>query len=60
MKKFILTVVVLALSTSMLSAQKAQKPIIPVIWGDDIGQFNVGAYNMGIMGPSVRIENRLF
>jgi len=28
----------------------ARKPNILVIWGDDIGQFNVGAYNMGIMG----------
>ena len=26
------------------------KPNILVIWGDDIGQFNVGAYNMGVMG----------
>ncbi|MFM9097283.1 MAG: arylsulfatase [Phycisphaerales bacterium] len=27
-----------------------RKPNILVIWGDDIGQFNVGAYNMGMMG----------
>ncbi|MBX3366905.1 MAG: arylsulfatase [Phycisphaeraceae bacterium] len=27
-----------------------KKPNIVVIWGDDIGQFNVSAYNMGIMG----------
>jgi len=26
------------------------KPNILIIWGDDIGQFNVGAYNMGMMG----------
>ncbi|MFN9195422.1 MAG: arylsulfatase [Pseudomonadota bacterium] len=35
------------------SAQKAaskKKPNILVIWGDDIGQFNVSAYNMGMMG----------
>ena len=31
-------------------AQPAGKPNILVIWGDDIGQFNVGAYNMGMMG----------
>jgi arylsulfatase A-like enzyme len=31
-------------------AQQQSKPNILVIWGDDIGQFNVGAYNMGIMG----------
>ena len=31
-------------------AQKNKKPNILVIWGDDIGQFNVSAYNMGMMG----------
>jgi arylsulfatase len=28
----------------------AKKPNILVIWGDDIGQFNVSAYNQGMMG----------
>ena len=28
----------------------ADKPNILIIWGDDIGWFNVGAYNMGMMG----------
>jgi arylsulfatase len=28
----------------------AKKPNILVIWGDDIGQFNVSAYNQGLMG----------
>ncbi len=38
--------------TSLAQAKKAQpkKPNILVIWGDDIGQFNVSAYNMGMMG----------
>ena len=31
------------------NAQTA-KPNILIIWGDDIGQFNVSAYNMGMMG----------
>jgi arylsulfatase len=29
---------------------EARKPNILIIWGDDIGVFNVGAYNMGMMG----------
>ena len=29
---------------------QAKKPNVLIIWGDDIGQFNVGAYNMGMMG----------
>ena len=27
-----------------------KKPNILIIWGDDIGQFNTSAYNMGMMG----------
>lgn len=33
-----------------LAQNKGKKPNILVIWGDDIGVFNVGAYNMGMMG----------
>ncbi len=29
---------------------QAKKPNVLVIWGDDIGQFNISAYNMGMMG----------
>ncbi len=29
---------------------QARKPNILVIWGDDIGQFNISAYNRGMMG----------
>ena len=32
------------------AAAQAKKPNILVIWGDDIGQFNISAYNMGMMG----------
>jgi arylsulfatase A-like enzyme len=34
----------------------AKKPNILIIWGDDIGQFNISAYNQGMMGyktPSI-------
>ena len=34
--------------SSMAFAQ--DRPNILVIWGDDIGQFNISAYNMGLMG----------
>jgi arylsulfatase len=33
-----------------LSATAQDKPNILVIWGDDIGWSNVGAYNRGMMG----------
>lgn len=31
-------------------AAKSDKPNIVIIWGDDIGQTNVSAYSMGLMG----------
>ena len=40
--------VLLAVAATPLQAQ--DKPNILIIWGDDIGQFNVSAYNMGMMG----------
>jgi len=41
---------VLALVVPAQAQQAAKKPNILVIWGDDIGIFNVSAYNMGMMG----------
>ncbi len=31
-------------------AQESRKPNIVIIWGDDIGQSNISAYSMGLMG----------
>jgi arylsulfatase len=45
--RVLITAVPLLIGTA--NAQTA-KPNILVIWGDDIGQFNVSAYNMGMMG----------
>ncbi len=38
------------LAPAAVQAQQSQKPNILIIWGDDIGTFNVSAYNMGMMG----------
>jgi len=32
------------------SSSNNKKPNILIIWGDDIGQFNISTYNMGMMG----------
>jgi arylsulfatase len=42
----------LALGLCLLATAHAapKKPNILVIWGDDIGQFNISAYNNGMMG----------
>ena len=46
-----------AMTTTAVAPAKAadapkqqKKPNILIIWGDDIGQFNISAYNMGQMG----------
>ena len=50
MKKLItLTVMALFLAVGVF-AQKNKKPNILVIWGDDIGQSNISAYTMGLVG----------
>ena len=48
-KALIATALGLGLCVGAL-AQTAKKPNILVIWGDDIGQFNISAYNNGMMG----------
>jgi arylsulfatase A-like enzyme len=46
-----LLIVSVALLATAVPAQSAgKKPNILIIWGDDIGQFNVSAYNNGMMG----------
>ncbi len=44
------TVLALAVVAATVPAAAQDKPNILVIWGDDIGQFNVSAYNLGMMG----------
>jgi arylsulfatase len=39
-----------ALVPSLASAQAAKKPNILVIFGDDVGQTNISAYGMGVVG----------
>jgi len=38
------------MATNPKSSKNGKKPNILIIWGDDIGWFNVSAYNHGIMG----------
>ena len=43
-------VAVLTLAATPLAAQEQEQPNILVIWGDDIGWYNISAYNLGVMG----------
>src|SRR5262249_34682011 len=46
----VLGVALIALRPSPAPAQPPRKPNILVIWGDDIGVYNVSAYSLGGMG----------
>jgi arylsulfatase A-like enzyme len=39
-----------ALATAASAAHAADKPNILVIWGDDVGWYNISAFNHGVMG----------
>lgn len=39
-----------AVGLTTTTARQAKKPNIVIIWGDDIGQSNISAYTMGLMG----------
>ena len=43
-------VVAIGAASPALAQPTAKKPNILVIWGDDIGGFNISAYNQGVMG----------
>jgi arylsulfatase A-like enzyme len=48
MKTFLISLATLLVLS--VSAQKTKKPNILIIWGDDIGYWNISAYNLGMMG----------
>jgi arylsulfatase len=60
-KSWLLALTVVAMTVTAAMAQQPQKPNILVIMGDDIGYWNISAYNRGMMGyhtPNIdRIAN---
>ena len=60
-RHLVLGAALMGLTAGVAAAQDADKPNILVIWGDDIGQSNISAYTMGLMGyqtPNIdRIAN---
>jgi len=65
--QIVLLVAAFLLLPASASAQSAgKKPNILIIWGDDIGGFNISAYNQGVMGyrtpniDSIAKEGALF
>ncbi len=50
MKNTLLFLASALLASLSLAAHSADKPNILVVWGDDVGQTNISAYSMGMMG----------
>ncbi|MBP1599624.1 MAG: arylsulfatase [Acidobacteria bacterium] len=46
-----------AMPSCAQAAEQNKKPNILVIWGDDIGMWNVGAYTHGMMGRTPNIDS---
>ena len=61
LKKLVLALGLIAASSTAIATTDTSKPNILAIWGDDIGTFNISAYNRGMMGyktPNIdRIAN---
>jgi arylsulfatase len=57
--KFVLFVALVLVCTFFSVAGAADKPNILVIWGDDIGQSNISAYTMGLVGYKTPNIDRL-
>ena len=57
--KYFALAVGLALGVLASARAADKKPNILIIWGDDIGQFNLSAYNMGMMGYKTPNIDRL-
>src|SRR5512141_2805113 len=55
----ILGVALFAVASAALGQASGQKPNIIMIMGDDIGWFNIGAYNQGIMSGRTPNLDRL-
>ncbi|MBN7814449.1 arylsulfatase [Algoriphagus pacificus] len=55
MKKLLLTLT-LVIGLGLIGFSQNKKPNILVIWGDDIGYWNVGAYTHGMMGRTPNID----
>lgn len=50
MKKLITILLALSFCFAGHAFAETEKPNIVIIWGDDIGQSNISAYSMGMMG----------
>lgn len=56
---WMLSILLGALAPLAFAATDAEKPNILVIWGDDVGMWNISAYHRGMMGGSTPNIDRI-
>ena len=56
---FVALTMLLLISIAMPASAQSNKPNILIIWGDDIGWYNISAYNLGVMGYKTPNIDRL-
>jgi hypothetical protein len=56
---FLVLVAACSLTAAPVAVAQDQKPNILVIWGDDIGMWNISAYHRGMMGGSTPDIDRI-
>ncbi len=59
MNRKLINLLGLLLISVMSFAQKSDKPNILVIWGDDVGMWNISAYHRGMMGGTTPNIDRI-
>lgn len=61
MKRLLLPLLTLLLTiaTTSIAQAETKKPNILIIWGDDVGMFNLSAYHRGLMGGSTPNIDRI-
>jgi Sulfatase len=53
----VVSLTIVAIAGSPAFGASSEEPNIVVIWGDDIGMWNVGAYTHGMMGRTPHIDS---
>lgn len=59
MKPYLAALLPVLATFSIITANAQQKPNILVIWGDDVGMWNISAYHRGMMGGSTPNIDRI-
>lgn len=57
--KWLSAAALLLMGLSLTASAQTDKPNILIIWGDDVGMWNISAYHRGMMGGSTPNIDRI-